>query len=98
MTSGVRWSPVIAAGARDVSSTVPDIAAEQNGCIIYAGCPATVSRSRKRKRLDKLFLKWMENVVLYTNASQENRPMIVLDGNHSHKISLLCKTPENILY
>ncbi|KAI0217601.1 hypothetical protein LSAT2_030642 [Lamellibrachia satsuma] len=32
-----------------------------------------------------LFLKWMEHFVLYTNASTQNRHLIVLDGHHSHK-------------
>ena len=32
-----------------------------------------------------LFLKWMEHFVLYTNASTQNRHVIVLDGHHSHK-------------
>ena len=32
-----------------------------------------------------LFLKWMEHFVLDTNASTQNRHLIVLDGHHSHK-------------
>ena len=32
-----------------------------------------------------LFLKWMEHFVLYTNASTQNRHLIVLDGHHNHK-------------
>ena len=32
-----------------------------------------------------LFLKWMEHFVLYTNASTQNRHLIVSDGHHSHK-------------
>ena len=32
-----------------------------------------------------LFLKWMKHVVLYINASTQNRHLIVLDEHHSHK-------------